>query len=56
MTTTDLLRSRPDHILQVATEYGARNVRVFGSVARGGNHRGIFKRHSLSEPIGTWMA
>ena len=35
MTTTDLLRSRRDHILDVAAQYGAHNVRVFGSVARG---------------------
>ncbi len=35
VTTTDLLRSKRDHILQVATQHGARNVRVFGSVARG---------------------
>lgn len=34
MTTTDLLRSRRDHILQVAAQHGAYNVRVFGSVAR----------------------
>ncbi|MEP6886992.1 MAG: nucleotidyltransferase family protein [Nitrospirales bacterium] len=35
MTTTDLLRSRRDHILQVAAQHGAHNVRLFGSVARG---------------------
>ena len=35
MTTTDLLRSKRDDILQVAAQHGARNVRVFGSVARG---------------------
>jgi len=30
-----LLRERREEILQVAAKYGARNVRVFGSVARG---------------------
>jgi len=34
-TTADLLRSRRDEILAVARKHGARNVRVFGSVARG---------------------
>jgi predicted nucleotidyltransferase len=31
---TDLLQNRPE-ILRIAAEHGARNVRVFGSVARG---------------------
>ena len=31
---TDLERRRPD-ILRIATEHGAKNVRVFGSEARG---------------------
>ena len=35
MTTTTLLRSRRNRILQLAAQHGARNVRVFGSVARG---------------------
>ena len=30
-----LLEMRRDHILRVADKHGARNVRVFGSVARG---------------------
>jgi predicted nucleotidyltransferase len=30
-----LLEMRRDHILRAATKHGARNVRVFGSVARG---------------------
>jgi len=30
-----LLKERREEILRVATKYGARNVRVFGSVARG---------------------
>lgn len=35
MTTTELLRSRRDSIIQLAEQHGAHNVRVFGSVARG---------------------
>lgn len=33
--TTEELRARRDEILRTAARYGARNVRVFGSVARG---------------------
>jgi uncharacterized protein len=33
--TLQLLRARRGEILRVAAEYGASNVRVFGSVARG---------------------
>ena len=35
MTTIDLLKTRRDHIIQLAAHHGAHNVRVFGSVARG---------------------
>lgn len=35
-----LLRDRRGEILEVAARYGATNVRVFGSVARGEEHRG----------------
>lgn len=35
MNLDDLLRSRRDQILQIAAKHGARNERVFGSVARG---------------------
>ncbi len=35
MTTTDMLRARRDHIIQLAAQHGAHNLRVFGSVARG---------------------
>jgi len=35
MTLEDLLQSRREEILKVCARYGARNVRVFGSVARG---------------------
>lgn len=35
MQTIDLLRSNRERILAAAARHGARNVRVFGSVARG---------------------
>ena len=35
MTTIDLLKARREAIIQLAEQYGAHNVRVFGSVARG---------------------
>jgi uncharacterized protein len=35
MGVDELLKSRRADILQVAAQHGARNVRVFGSVARG---------------------
>jgi predicted nucleotidyltransferase len=35
MTLDELRRSKKQEILRIATGYGASNVRVFGSVARG---------------------
>ncbi len=35
MTTADLLQAKREEILRIAERHGARNVRVFGSVARG---------------------
>ncbi len=35
MTANDLLKDKREEILQIAAKYGARNVRVFGSAARG---------------------
>ncbi len=35
MKPEDLLKARRDEILRIAAAHGARNVRVFGSVARG---------------------
>ncbi len=35
MYLNDLLKSRREEILRIAATHGARNVRVFGSVARG---------------------
>lgn len=35
MTPSELLREKREEILRLCAKYGARNVRVFGSVARG---------------------
>ena len=35
MIMNEMLEARRDEILQIAARHGARNVRVFGSVARG---------------------
>jgi len=35
MTTTGLLQSKREEVLSIAEQHGARDVRVFGSVARG---------------------
>ena len=35
MTTTDVLRARREEILLIAARHGAKDVRVFGSAARG---------------------
>ncbi|GCE08102.1 nucleotidyltransferase family protein [Dictyobacter aurantiacus] len=35
MPLTELVKARRDDILQIAARYGAYNVRIFGSVARG---------------------
>jgi hypothetical protein len=35
MTVQDLLKEKREEIIRIAAEHGARNVRVFGSVARG---------------------
>jgi predicted nucleotidyltransferase len=35
MTANQLLQQKRDDILRIAAGYGAKNVRVFGSVARG---------------------
>lgn len=35
MKTLEMLRSRRDEIIKLAESYGATNIRVFGSVARG---------------------
>ena len=35
MTHSELLQEKREEILRICAKYGARNVRVFGSVARG---------------------
>jgi predicted nucleotidyltransferase len=35
MSIEELLKTKREDILRIAAKYGARNVRVFGSVARG---------------------
>ena len=35
MDTVELLKEKREEILRIAAKHGARNVRVFGSVARG---------------------
>ena len=35
MRVEELLKEKREDILQIAARYGARNVRIFGSVARG---------------------
>jgi len=35
MTTTEIVQTKRDEILRIAEWHGARDVRVFGSVARG---------------------
>jgi predicted nucleotidyltransferase len=35
MNLDELLKARREEILQIAAKYGASNVRIFGSVARG---------------------
>ena len=35
MNVEELLKAKRDDILRIAAKYGARNVRVFGSVVRG---------------------
>jgi predicted nucleotidyltransferase len=40
MSPSDLLEQNRDEILRLAARYGATDVRVFGSVARGEAHEG----------------
>ena len=35
MSLTELLKEKREEILRIAAQHGARNVRVFGSLARG---------------------
>lgn len=38
MTIDQLLREKRDEIQRIAAKHGARNVRIFGSIARGDAH------------------
>lgn len=38
MLTRDILHERRDEIIKIANRYGAHDVRIFGSVARGDAH------------------
>lgn len=40
MTINQLLREKREEIGRIAAKHGARNVRVFGSIARGEAHEG----------------
>lgn len=63
MTAKQLLEARREKILQVAAKYGARNVRVFGSVARGEDRPGsdldllidMEKRRTLFDFVRLWQ-
>lgn len=63
MYLNDLLHEKREDILRLAKEYGAYNVRVFGSVARGEADENsdidllvtMGSGHSLLDLIGLWM-
>jgi hypothetical protein len=40
MRPSEILAARREHVLAVAAAHGARDVRVFGSTARGSDHDG----------------
>jgi hypothetical protein len=58
MTLEELLKAKREEILRVCAQYGARNVRVFGSVARAKPTNRAISISSLSlslaEPFLTW--
>ncbi len=61
--TLEALRARREEIIALAESYGASNVRVFGSVARGEAHHDSdvdflinFPKHkSVFELVGLWL-
>lgn len=53
MSLLDLIDSKRPEILRIAAKHGARNVRLFGSVARGEDHPGS-DVDLLAELHGTW--
>jgi len=63
MGTKELLESRRNEILDLAATYGAKNIRVFGSVARGEGGPGsdvdllvdMEKGRNLLDLVGFWQ-
>lgn len=63
MTIRELLRTKRDAILQLADTHGARNVRLFGSVARGEANAGsdidllveMSPGRTLLDHVGLWQ-
>jgi len=57
MTTTDLLQAKREEIIRIAERHGARDVRVFGSVARGeaNEHSDIDLLVSTAEHTSPWF-
>ncbi len=63
MTLEELLKAKREEILRVCTKYGAYNVRVFGSVARGEPDEqsdidlivDFEPGHSLLDHAGLWL-
>jgi uncharacterized protein len=63
MGTKELLESRRNEILDLAATYGAKNIRVFGSVARGEGGSGsdvdllvdMEKGRNLLDLVGFWQ-
>jgi len=61
--TSDLLKSKREEILRLAAKYGARNVRIFGSVARGEDEGGsdvdflveMEQGRSFLDLVGLWQ-
>ena len=57
MTTTQIVQAKRDEILRIAERHGARDVRVFGSVARGEatEHSDIDLLVSAAEETSPWF-
>lgn len=63
MTLSELIKAKRQEILQLAAQHGARNVRVFGSVARGEERNDsdldllidMGEGRSLLDRVGLWQ-
>jgi uncharacterized protein len=57
MTTTEIVQAKRNEILQIAERHGARDVRVFGSVARGEatEHSDVDLLVSAGEETSPWF-